>query len=458
MKLHSVLHPLRFATLIASAALVHAGPSYAAEKSDPVGDSFIQLQELSDTNQACSSAAVSFRESALAVALISAVLPKVIDAGLTSLSSALHKASGEDDKVATSEGLLTTLAYDYDPDTKARSWAKGFTCLRATAVNGNFEAIFAISQSPDGSAIRFRLGKLTYKKQLKAGRALAGMTMAVILKGVDGTELGNGVVPGPFVLSKTTYVANPNTKAVISTPWMPFPSPNETVKSLFTTYDEQCSARREAIDRYWDGEEAKAKADGKASTFKREMTGGSGFCGKFILPPKPMAAWPSDREERLTKLETSIRKHGPITVQLVVTETRDVNKFLLKVSEVLAASKDDIKTAMVNNLDPAKKEAARVAAGGLKQDYDIAFAQFQEKVRLYIVAAAASNKSQEKLGTALKGGGDSSGAEAEAEKALVDRAATFEAALTARKTAIAAANAADVSIESDSLLATFPST
>jgi hypothetical protein len=428
---------------------------------DPVGSNNLQLRGLPASSADCITWRTSVRESAAGVALLSAVLPKAIDAGVDALAAALHKASGEDDKTAISEGVMAATVYDYDVKTKIRSWSTSLACLEASTPNNDFVAGFVIEQSPDESAISFKLARLTYKKQLKEGRDLAGMTMAIILKGVDGSEIGNGIVAGPFVLSDSQYVADSKKRAVITTPWMPFPTPSETVKGIFTAYEDLCAVREEAIRAYIDTEKAKVKAPSKPDPkLKLTYDPNRGLCGNLVLLDGMSGStkWTPDRESTLGKLENSLARHGPVTIRLVVTETRDVNKFLLKVSDFLAGSKEDIKTALVNDLDPTKKVAARKVADGLKEDYDIALAKFEEKVRLYEIAVAAAKKAQEALTTAQSKSDEEALARAQTalEQALTTRAAAFEEALTARKVARSAAIDADISIGTESKLATFP--
>jgi len=443
---------------LAAVSSISCGAS--SPPADPAGNGLIDFRIIPAASSDCQRYKKSVRES-IGAAVVGAVLPKVIDAGLTSLSAALRKASGEDSKTAVTEAILPTMAYDYDVTLKLRTWSKELVCLGATSKDKTFDAAFVLVPSTDASAISARLAMLNYKSQLKAGRDVVGMTMAIIFKGVDGAELANGLIGGPFVPSQKPYEAAGDQAPLITTPWMPLPAAGEATKAILSTYDDQCATRKEAVRQFVDAEQAKAKANKTPlnPAIKLTIDPAGGVCGGLkMLPGALGTAWSIKHEAQLGLLENSIKKQVPVTLQLVVTETRDVNKFLLKVSEIISGSKEELKTALVANIDPTKKAEAAKTDDGLEADYGIALAQFEEKVRLYRVAVTAANKAQADLETANKSGNADAIATASqaADQALAARASAFEAALTSRKAARQAAYAAGISIAPGSTLATFP--
>lgn len=447
--------------LALSASLLAAPTALAAPKpTQPVPPNALALEVRAVDDAECARWRDFQRESFLPAAVVAAILPKVVDAGLSSLSAALRAASGVDNKTAQSTALTTTSAYDYDTASGARSWSAGNGCLVASTPNGDFRALLVMRTSPDKTALQLMLAELTYKGALRKGRPIEGMTMSVIFKGTDGKELAKATFAGPFVPAPQAYEASAD-QPFLTSGWMPLPPASEPVKAQVSRYDQLCATRKDAANAFEAKAAEAAKAAKKPAPPASKVTTANGFpCGGVKVQDGLLAtpAWPQASEDHLTALDGLLRLQEPISIELVVTETRNVSQFLLQVSEVLSKSKEGVTAAIVERYDEDKQIAAAKADDALAQDYDLELARFQEKVRLYRQAIQAQDAAEAKLAQA-QAGGDSDAIEkaaAAAETARVARASAFEAALSARKTARAAALAADISIGPGHSLSTFP--
>lgn len=435
--------------------------AFAAEPKLPLPQGLLELEILPNDVPACTKWAQFQPEMApLAAALLSTMLPKIVDAGVGSLSAALRAASGADAKTAQSSAIATTYAYDYDTANASRQWAASNACLVAKTPNANFRALFVVRHSPDRTALRLILMEMTYKDPLKKGRAVEGMTMSVIFKGVDDKEIAKTTFVGPFIPAEASFAASTD-KPPITSGWLSLPPMSDPVKALVSQRDQWCTRRKDAANAFQSKamEEAKAAKKTVSQTDLVVVAPGQPCGGIKVQDGLQITpAWSKLNEDSLVQLEKQLTRQEPISVELVVTETRSVNQFLFQVSEVLSKSKEGMTAAVVDYYDKDKQLVSAKAEDALTQDYDLELAKFQEKVRVYRQAIQTQDAAEARLATATLSGDPEAKEKAgkEAEAARVARAAAFEAALTARKTARAAALAAGVSLGAAHALSTFP--
>ncbi|MGJ4727880.1 hypothetical protein [Luteimonas sp. SDU101] len=471
-----------------------AGPATRSDNPAPSGrypaETTLQVQLIAQGQAGCE--ADKSREAG-AGALLTAVLPKVIDVGLASLSAALRVASGEDRKTRHYTGLTTGYAYNYDPRTRERSWLALNGCLKVTSAHlestgqPTLDALIPIRVSRDGTALAFDLHSLAYRGKLSKGRKVQQMTIAIELTNAAGSGNSIALLKGPFVPAPDTFVASDGIGP--SSGWITMPAVDQTVSGLITTYAAQCDARASSAAAYIDAEIAKVQA-GKDPDDKKENTikalqalsrpDPDKLCGRkveevtFALPGN---GWSVPQENGLLALETRLRTQQPINFTVVVTETRSVNKFLYAMSQKLEGDQPQIREALVASLDPARRKAQEEADASARRNDDkaritnaSAFEQkmvaFHEKVRVYqrkseLVRVANATLVAAREGSRAEPGNQQlreavTTASNELEAAESEKSAALAEALVAKQQALEAAVFADVTITDSHPLRRFP--
>jgi hypothetical protein len=426
--------------------------------------------------------------------LLTAVLPKVIDTSLVMLSSALQAASGEDSKTRHYLGLTTGYAFNYEPKTGDRFWRPENGCLHVTSSHQTdgkptFDAFLPIQVSMDGTAVAFDLSSLDYRGMLSKGRKVKEMTFSIEMTDPAGKSSSVATFDGPFVPAPERFAVRDGVKP--SSGWIPLPTVDDTVKALVTDYEKRCGERAAAAKSYIDAEIAATEADKNLDDAQKKdkidklrllsIPQEKSLCGRQVSQTtyyQPGHGWSQNQETGLGALETRLKTQQPINFNVVITETRDVNKFLYTLSQKLAGDQKEIRDALMGIVDPATRKAnAEAEATNSRQKentrlinasaFEQKLAAFHEAVRVYqrkseLVRLAhadlvqARERSEAKpdnkqLRDAVKTASD------ELETAETEKSSAMAQALTAKQEALAAAITADITITGNHPLKRFPS-
>ncbi|SDZ18918.1 hypothetical protein SAMN04487939_12148 [Lysobacter sp. yr284] len=430
-------------------------------------------------------------ESGVGTALLTAVLPKVIDTGLASLSTALRAASGEDRKTRHYTGITAGYAYDYLPRTRERSWFGENGCLEVTSAHlesdgkPTLDALIPIRVSSDGTALAFDLYSLSYRGKLSKGRKVEQMTIAIEMTNPAATGNSIALLKGPFVPAPETFVAKEGVGPTSG--WVTMPAVDDTVGALVTSYQTLCSERAGAAKAYIDAKVAEIEAGTDTDEKKKEALKALSkpdpdeLCGRRIDKPafaEPGQGWSSTQEEGLRALETRLTTQQPINFTVVVTETRNVNKFLYTISQKFDGDQKEIRDVLMANLDPATRKAKEDAEAVARRQRDTTritnasifeqkMVNFHDKVRLYEIKRdlvreahatlalarkrAEADRDNQQLWDAVKE------AKNELDVAEGAKSTSLAEALVAKQQALEAAVTADITITDSHSLRRFPS-
>ncbi|MBD9471238.1 hypothetical protein [Pseudoxanthomonas sp. PXM01] len=378
--------------------------------------------------------------------LVTAAVPVLVDAGFAFLSAAFRSASGVDNKTTTSQAMAPGSAYSLSAKLGNLDWALSNKCLLVTGGPDNsFKALFGLVLSPDRSAYRLDLYELAYPKQLRKGRKVEGMALAFSMRDSSQRVLSSAIFSGPFLPSQDLHR---DPKGEITSGWMALPPISGQTKTNLERYRALCQRKLAYALRHANSLKGAAKSQALSNIVADEAP--CGLAGSLpIEPPINEQSWDAWSNLETEQLYMQLIKAMPVTFVVDITETRNVNQFLLNLSQALGPEKNAaLKTAVVNMLDPQARKAQDLEDDTALIDYQLARSNFDSATFVYKEAAEITKAAESVLAAAIQSGDNESIIEARGKLSIArtDQFTKKQAVISSYKLMLSAASAAGIGL------------
>lgn len=325
------------------------------------------------------------QESFLVGALLSAVIGPLVKTGVNALGSALQSAAAPDE--ASVSGHTSVMFFNVTDSGTKKNLAIQQSCVvvavQGTSADGSFNKTRypqPIGEMMSAAGFRWSPSFLMASKiEVSADKTAWRLIPALLQVGTplttDSWARGNGrdlvatfIVASPGAKEDDGVVA---TRAIkidrylistasqpvnsgldyLATGWMPLPQPGQEMQAALAAASKRLSDR-----------DALAKSEADAEKKAADVS----------LPLKDrQAAQKTVRsaQDQLKSIDAAIaddhaalQSAAPVTIKVVVDETRDGNKFLAAVGKFLSDNSDAISKPIAQRLDPTAYTAAQITA------------------------------------------------------------------------------------------------